>query len=196
MSNSEIISGKASFTNPCFSLTNRIQRAFWNVAYAILFRPSPRPLHSWRAMLLKLFGARLGKDCHIYPKATIWAPWNLICADHVGVADGAVIYNPAPVHLGSHVVVSQESYLCGASHDMNDPNFPLIAQPITVEAYGWICARATVQMGVTVGEGGVVALGAVATRSVEPWMVCAGVPARPIKARDREAFLAGKSIPR
>jgi putative colanic acid biosynthesis acetyltransferase WcaF len=185
----DAIGGTCAFTQPCFSLKNRAMRAAWNMVYAVLFRPSPRPFHAWRAGLLRLFGARLGTDCHIYPKAVIWAPWNLICHDHAGIADGAHVYNPSLVSLGAYSVVSQEAYLCGASHDMDDPNFPLVSAPIVIGSYGWVCSRATVQMGVNVGEGGVLALGAVATRDISPWTVCAGVPARPIRTRDRSRFL-------
>src|SRR5690606_7464824 len=152
-----------SFLQPSFSLKNRLGRAPWGIVYALLFAPSPRFCHGWRACLLRCFGAKLGSDCHIYARAKIWAPWNLICADVVGVADDAIIYNPSPVYLKSHCIISQEAYLCGASHDHEDPDFPLISAPITIGAYAWICARATVQMGLTVSEGAVLALGGVAT---------------------------------
>ncbi len=70
-----------------FSLTNRVQRVCWGMVYNLLFQTSPRPLHAWRAFLLRLFGAKLGAGCHVYPKAKIWAPWNLILDDHAGIAD-------------------------------------------------------------------------------------------------------------
>ena len=61
----------------------------------------------------------------------------------------------------------------------------MISQPITIERMAWVCARATVQMGVTVGEGAVLALGAIATRNLEPWSVYAGIPARKVKNRTK-----------
>ncbi|WP_232504438.1 LbetaH domain-containing protein [Sulfuricella denitrificans] len=133
--------------------------------------------------MLRCFGARLGKGCHIYPQARIWAPWNLICDDVVGVADEAIIYNPEPIYLGSHSVISQQAYLCGASHDPDDPAFPLIAKPIRIGAYAWVCSRATVQLGVNMAEGAVLGLGGVATKDMEPWSVYGGIPARKIKNR-------------
>ena len=120
------------YKSSAMSVSNRVARAAWRVVYILLFRTSPRPLHAWRAMLLRLFGAKIGVSCHIYPKAEVWAPWNLICEDVVAIADGAVIYNPSPVTLMSHCVVSQEVYLCGATHDYNDPGFPMIHKPITI----------------------------------------------------------------
>ena len=149
----------------------------------LLVRYSPRPLHRWRAAVLRVFGARLGPHCHIYPGARVWAPWNLHCEDAVGIADGAVIYNPAPIRLASHCIVSQDAYLCGATHDSDDPNFPMTVHPITVGRYAWICARAVVGPGVNVGEGAVLGLSSVATRDLEPWTVYGGVPARAIKTR-------------
>jgi putative colanic acid biosynthesis acetyltransferase WcaF len=165
------------------SLRSRIGRAVWGVVYLLLFRPSPRPAHAWRAWLLRCFGAQLGPHCHIYAGARIWAPWNLRCADVVAIADGAEIYNEALISIGSHATISQQAYLCSASHDAHDPAFPLIAAPITIGARAWICARATVMPGVTVGEGAVLALGAVATHNLDAWSVYGGLPARKLSER-------------
>ena len=143
-----------AYTRPAFSLSNRLRRLVWNITWALLYRLSPRPLHAWRAMLLRLFGAKLGPDCHFYPKSKVWAPWNLVCADHVAAADGVEIYNPSPIQLDSHVILSQDCYLCGATHDYNHPDFSLLAYRMHIHGYAWICARASVAPGVNVGEGG------------------------------------------
>ena len=170
---------------PSLSWGNRAARSLWSVTHTLLVRYSPRPCHAWRAMVLRLFGARLGPHCHIYPRARIWAPWNLVCEDAVGIADGVVVYNPAPMHLGSHCVVSQDAYLCGATHDIDDPAFPMVSAPITIGPYAWICARAVVCPGVNVGEGAVLGLAGVATHDLEAWTVYGGMPARVIRARKR-----------
>lgn len=171
------------YQRAAFSLRNRLGRLLWGVVAALLFRPSPRPLFAWRSMLLRAFGARMGRGCHIYPKAEIWAPWNLVCEDCATIADGAVVYNPGPVRLGSHAIVSQQAYLCGATHDADDPAFPLLSAPIALGAYAWVCARATVMAGVELGPYAVLALGGVATRDLEAHTIYGGVPARPIRRR-------------
>lgn len=176
-------SAQDPLTRPSYSRSNRAVRLLWSLVYFFLFRPSPRFCHGWRTFLLQCFGAKLGPGCRIYSKAEIWAPWNLECADVVLVADGANIYNPKRIRLDSHVVVSQDAFLCGASHDYDDPEFPVVAEEIHVGRYAWVCARAVVQMGVTVGEGAVLALGAVAVSDLEPWTVYVGVPAKPLKKR-------------
>ncbi|MGC2400720.1 MAG: putative colanic acid biosynthesis acetyltransferase [Acidobacteriaceae bacterium] len=171
------------YLRPSFPLSNRLLRLAWSVTWWLFFRLSPRPFHSWRAFLLRCFGARLGPNCHIYPRARIWAPWNLLCADGVTLGDEAEIYNPSLVIMGSHAIVSQQAYICGATHDYNDPAFPLISFPMSLGAYCWVCARASLMPGVNVGEGAVLGLGSVAARDLEPWTVYAGVPARPVKQR-------------
>jgi putative colanic acid biosynthesis acetyltransferase WcaF len=173
------------YLRPAFSFGNRLRRLTWNLCWAIFFRFSPRPLFAWRSMLLRLFGAKLGPNCKFYPSSRVWAPWNLVCSDLVAVGDGAEIYNPAPVRLGSHAILSQNSYLCGATHDFDDPAFPLLAYAMEVGPYAWVCARACVSPGVNVGEGAVLGLASVATRDLEPWGVYAGSPAAKVKQRNR-----------
>lgn len=173
------------YLRPAFSLGNRLRRVSWKIVWLLLYRPSPRPLHGWRSLLLRLHGAKMGPNCHFYPASKVWAPWNLICADQVTAADGAEIYNPAPITLDSHAILSQSAYLCGATHDYDDPEFPLVAFTIDIGPYAWVCARASVAPGVNVGEGAVLGLGSVATRDLKPWTVYAGVPAVEVKQRRR-----------
>lgn len=167
-----------------FSLRNRVQRVCWGAAYNLLFRTSPRPLHAWRAFLLRLFGAKLGIGCHVYPKAKIWAPWNLIMDDHAGMADDVNCYSIAPVTLGKKVVVSQGAHLCTGTHDYESPSFQLYALPITIGDNAWVCAEAFIGPGVMVGEGAVIGARSVVTKNMPAWMVCAGQPCKPLKRRE------------
>jgi putative colanic acid biosynthesis acetyltransferase WcaF len=173
------------FLRPTFPLSNRVRRQMWNLCWALFYRTSPRPFHAWRSFLLRCFGAKLGPNCHFYPRSRVWAPWNLVCEDGASLGDDAEIYNPSRVNLGSHAVVSQQAYICGATHDYNDAEFPFISFPMTLGAYSWVCARASVAPGVNLGEGSVLALASVATSDLEPWTVYAGAPARKVKERER-----------
>jgi putative colanic acid biosynthesis acetyltransferase WcaF len=152
-------------------------------------------MHAWRAFLLRCFGAKLGINCHIYAKCEIWAPWNLRCDEGDSVADGAVIYNAAPVHLGSYAIVSQNAYLCAATHDIDDPAFPMITAPIFIGPYAWICARASFLPGVTVREGAVLGLGATTSKDLDAWQVYGGMPARRIRERKRPSASPATSRP-
>lgn len=177
--------GADPFLRPQTSRLNKLGRVAWGIVWLLLFRPSPRPLHAWRAFLLRCFGAKLAAHCHIYPGARIWAPWNLECDEYASIADEAVIYNAAKLLMGSHAIVSQQAYICTATHDFDDPVFPMIASPIKLGRYAWVCARACVLPGVTLGDGSVLGLAAVASKDLEPWQVYAGNPAKRIKQRRR-----------
>lgn len=178
---------------PMSSLGSRLGRLLWGAVRVMLFRPSPRPCHAWRAMLLRMFGARLGAKCHIYPGARVWAPWNLRCEDRVTFADGAEIYNPSPMYFASHAIVSQGAYLCGATHLYNEVEFRLVSFEMRIGAYAWICARAMVSPRVNVGEGAILGLGSVATKDLEPFGIYAGNPALLVKMRERSAVPAAVS---
>lgn len=173
------------YLRPALSLKQRCARFLWLICWYMFYRFSPRPFHLWRAMLLRLFGASMGRNCHFYPTSRVWAPWNLICEDQVTAGDGAEIYNPALVRLNSHAILSQNSYVCGASHDFDDPSFPLVEFAMEIGRYAWVCARACVGPGVNIGDGAVLGLASVATRDLEPWGIYAGVPAVKVKNRKR-----------
>jgi putative colanic acid biosynthesis acetyltransferase WcaF len=181
---SSIFRRSSARTGPSFPFGNRLARVFWHCAYLALFRISPRPFHSWRAFLLRCFGARIGRNCHIYPKAEIWAPWNLQCGDETGVADRAILYNQAVITLGDRVVISQGAHLCTGTHDYNSPDFPLMTYPITVRSQVWICAEAFIHPGITIEAGAVIGARSVVTRNIPAWTVAAGNPCAPIKPRE------------
>jgi len=186
--------GANPYERPSFSLRHRMARLLWQAAYLLLYRISPRPMHAWRSLLLRLFGASVGPGCHFYPSGRIWAPWNLSCEDCCTLADEAEIYNPSPIYLESHCVISQQAYICGASHDYNHPDFPMISYSMRLGAYSWICARASVSPGVNVGAGAVLGLGSVAGSDLEPWTVYSGVPALKVKARSKTGSAVHESV--
>ncbi|MDR3406220.1 MAG: DapH/DapD/GlmU-related protein [Chthoniobacter sp.] len=164
-----------------FSLQHRLARAAWNVTWLLLCRWTPRPLHAWRALVLSVWGARVGARCHVYPGAIIWAPWQLTLGDDACVADGAEIYNVAPITLGARAVVSQGAYLCAASHDHRQADFPMTCAPIRLGDRAWVAARAIVLPGITIGAGAVVGAGSVVTRDIPDGCVAAGNPARIVR---------------
>lgn len=192
MDNNEKQRFGGGYNKAVFSVRNRIGRLIWLLVWAMFGRLSPTPLFFWRAMLLRIFGAKVGKGSRIYPNIKIWAPWLLQVEDVVAIANGVDVYNPGGVRLGHHVVLSQGSYLCGATHDFNDEGFPMVWKPIVIEPYGWVCARAIVLPGVIVGEGAVLGAGAVANKNLAPWSVYAGNPS--CKVGERNRFVEAKKL--
>lgn len=174
------------YSRPSYPLANRALRALWGLVWALLFWPSPRPLHAWRRFLLRLFGARIGAGCRIYPDAHVWWPAHLECDELVTIGPGVNVYNQDRIRIGARAVVSQGAYLCTATHDYTSPAFPLVLRPIEIGAHAWIATEAFVHPGVTIGEGAVIGARAVVLADMPPWMVCAGHPCKPLKPREMQ----------
>ena len=165
------------------SLANKLARSVWQVVWLLLYRPTPRLFHPWRCLLLRLFGAKLGRAVHPYPSARIWAPWNLEMGDHACLSEGVDCYCVAPIRIGAHTTVSQYSFLCTASHDYTRADMPLVTAPITIGERAWITADVFVGPGVTIGDGAVVTARSSVFTDIPPWVVARGNPAVPVKAR-------------
>jgi putative colanic acid biosynthesis acetyltransferase WcaF len=168
---------------PSFSLKNRVIRSLWNTVYIVLFRHTPVICHPWRAFVLRCFGAGVGRGCHIYPKARIWAPWNMEIGDLAGIANDVECSSMDRIKIGEKAVISQGAKLHTGSHDFTDPGFQLCTKPVTIGKDAWVAAEAFILPGVTVGEGAVIGARSVVTRSMPAWTVCAGNPCKPIKPR-------------
>jgi putative colanic acid biosynthesis acetyltransferase WcaF len=178
-----ILADNRPYSGASFSLRNRLARFVWRLVWITLFLPTPPPMHAWRRWLLRCFGARIAPSCHIYSDVVIWAPWNLSMGPSACLGPRVICYSMATIHLGERVVVSQGAHLCTGSHDYTSATFPLHARPITIGADAWICTEAFVGPGVEIGAGAVIGARAVAVRSQQAWMVCAGNPCRPVKPR-------------
>ncbi|UCD74934.1 MAG: hypothetical protein JSV91_14245 [Phycisphaerales bacterium] len=165
------------------SVGNRFARGVWGLVQGTLFRFSPRPFHRWRNWLLRLFGAKLHPTARVYPRARIWAPWNLQMAEYATIGEDVDVYCPRKLRIGANSVVSQYSYLCGATHDFEKPNRPLVPLPITIGTDVWLAADVFVAPGVTIGDGAVVGARSSVFKDLEPWKVYMGSPARPVRDR-------------
>jgi len=128
--------------------------------------------------MLRLFGATVGAEVHIYPSVRISMPWNISIGDRSAVGDGAILYALGAITIKEAVTVSQGAHLCAGSHDYRDPDMALLKEPIWVGAGAWICAEAFVGPGVAVGSRSVVGARAVVVRDVPNDLVVAGNPAR------------------
>ncbi|WP_439882590.1 WcaF family extracellular polysaccharide biosynthesis acetyltransferase [Pontibacter sp. MBLB2868] len=175
-----------TYLGASFSLRNRLGRVLWGVIVLLFFRYSPKPAHAWRTFLLRAFGAKVGRGVHIYPRAKIWAPWNLILRDECGVANSAILYSQDIIEIGRRAVISQGAHLCAGTHDYTKSGFPLITMPIRIGDNAWIAAESFIHPGVTIGEGCVIGARSVVTKDMPEWMVCAGHPCKPIKKRFEE----------
>lgn len=169
------------------SLANKLRRGVWQIVYRLVFRFTPVPLHGWRRFVLRLFGARIGRGCAIYPSVRIWAPWNLRTQRSVTIGPMVNIYNVAAVEIGEGAIVSQGGHLCTATHDHLSEDFSLMTGPIIVGPNAWIAADAFVAPGVVIGRSAVIGARSTVTRPVPEYSIVAGSPAKVIGTRPETA---------
>jgi acetyltransferase-like isoleucine patch superfamily enzyme len=110
-------------------------------------------------------------------KPSVWI------GSHTVINRQCVLDGRGGLRIGNNVSVSPGVWLLTSQHDLNDPSFVQVFNPIVIGDYVWLGSRATVLPGVSIGKGAVVAAGSVVTRDVEPYTIVGGVPARPIGRR-------------
>ncbi|MEF9891154.1 MULTISPECIES: colanic acid biosynthesis acetyltransferase WcaF [Citrobacter] len=154
-----------------------IKVQLWWAVQATLFRWSPQVMYRWRAFLLRMFGAKIGKNVVIRPSVKITYPWKLTLGDYAWVGDDAVLYTLGDITIGAHAVISQKSYLCTGSHDYASQHFDINATPIVVGDKCWLATDVFVAPGVTIGDGTVVGARSSVFKSLPANVVCRGNPA-------------------
>lgn len=170
-------------TSP-WSVGQRVRMLLWLVVWNVLFRTSPRPCMGWRRWLLRLFGCQMSGRPVVLPTAIIKMPWHLTLEDGACLGDRCEVYNLGKVTLKAHATVAQHVYLCGGTHDLTTFDSPLMVGDIVIGEHAFIGVRALVLPGVAIGDGAVIGGGAVVTKDMPEWMICAGNPCRPIKPRE------------
>jgi putative colanic acid biosynthesis acetyltransferase WcaF len=135
-------------------------------------------------MVLRIFGAKMGKYSDVRGGAKIWYPPNLVMEDRSLIAQSVNCYNQAMVVIGRGAIVSQRAYLCTGGHDVHDSAFRLVAKAIIVESGAWIATEAFIGPGVVVGAGAVLGARAVAFKNLTPHTIYIGNPAVAVRARD------------
>ena len=167
------------------SLKSKIARVIWNVVWLVLFRPTPRGnlFRPWRIALLKLFRAKVKWTSNVLPSCRIWQPWKLTMGDYACLSEDVDCYTVDEIIIDAQATISQGVKLCTAGHDTSSRIMELTYAPIHIGANAWVAAWSTILPGVTIGEGVVVAAGAVVTKDVESWTIVGGNPAKFIKKR-------------
>jgi putative colanic acid biosynthesis acetyltransferase WcaF len=165
-----------------YSRVEQTRRILWSIGRWLILL-SPRPCFAWRRGVLRLFGARVGAHVNIYPTTHLYMPWNVEIGDWTSLGEDVLVYSLGKVRIGRSVTLSYRSHVCAGSHDLNDPLLPLLKPPVVIEESAWVGTEAFIGPGVTIGAGAVVGARAVVVRSVAPWCVVAGNPARVISQR-------------
>lgn len=171
------------FVTP-YTRKQKLRRLLFRFVWAVFVRPFPQAtMRRWKIFLLRLFGAKIANTATVYSSVNIFMPENLEMDDHSCLAGHTIVENAAVVRLKEGSIVSQYSYLCTASHDIRDDDFPQFSKPITIGKKSWVTAGCFVGPGVTVEDGAVVGARSAVFKDVKANTVVGGNPAQFIKNR-------------
>lgn len=145
------------------------------------------PSHGIRRTILKLvYRVRIGKCSVLYSGFEIRSPRKLNIGTNTVIGHKATLDARGGLTIGNRVNLSSEVMIWAAQHDYRDPHFRTVLKSVVIEDYAWLGPRCIVLPGVTIGEGAVVAAGAVVSKDIEPYTVVAGVPAQKMGDRPKD----------
>ncbi len=141
------------------------------------------PGHWLRLLWLRVLGVKLGRGVCVFRGTTVIGAQELVLGDRVQIGFRVVLDARGGLTVGEDVLVSSDSQLLTANHNVDSDDFERQVAPIEIADHAWIATRAIVLAGVSVGQGAVVSAGGVATRDVPARTVVGGVPARRVAER-------------
>jgi len=132
-------------------LHNNIKSHFWYIINNLILN-SFFPFSNIKVFVLRLFGAKIGKNVIIKPYIKVKYPWNLKIGDNSWIGEEVWIDNLEEVLIDENCCISQGVYLCTGSHNFKSEKFDLIKEKIVIKRSSWIGAKAVICPGVTVEE--------------------------------------------
>jgi len=162
---------------------NVFKRTLWYMVNAFIFKSSWLPVSAIKVILLRIFGASIGKGVNIKPCVNIKYPWKLSIGNDTWIGENVWIDNLDTTAIGANCCISQGALLLCGNHNYKKDTFDLMIGKILLEDGVWIGAKATVCPGVTCKSHAILSAGSVATKNLEPYSIYQGNPA--IKVRDR-----------
>ncbi|MFK8038311.1 MAG: WcaF family extracellular polysaccharide biosynthesis acetyltransferase [Crocinitomicaceae bacterium] len=172
-----------TFDNSWYKPGSKVRIAIWFIFNAIILKSKLNPFSRIKIVVLRLFGAKIGKGVVIKPSISVKYPWKLTVGDYVWIGENVWIDNLDEVIIGNHVCISQGALLLCGNHNYKKSSFDLIVKPIELKDGAWIGARATVTQGVVCNEHSVLSVQSVANSDLMASCIYQGVPA--IKIRER-----------
>lgn len=141
------------------------------------------PSRHFRKWFDSILGARIGKNSYLFRRTEVLFPKGVLIANNTTIGWFSLLDARGGIYIGNNVTVASYVKFITGTHDTQSKNFEADFKPIQIDDYVWICTGATICSNVHIGEGAVVAAGAVVTQNVEPYTIVGGVPAKKIGER-------------
>jgi putative colanic acid biosynthesis acetyltransferase WcaF len=173
------------YSNIWYKPGNLLKKATWYFIN-ILFKSSIPYPYTFKVILLRLFGAKIGRRVFIKPCVNIKYPWFLEIGDNVWIGENAWIDNLCDVKIGDNVCISQGAYIFTGNHNYKKEAFDLMIAPINIDDGVWVGAKTIICPGITLKTHSIITTGSVLTKDTEPYKIYRGNPAVPYKDRKFE----------
>lgn len=144
-----------------------------------------------RNVFIRFYGVKASKNVHFYPGFTIRNPKGLIIEDGVNIGPKCLLDARKGLIIRRNAVIAYEAIIWSLNHDYNDENFCGKGALTEIGAFAWICSRSVILPGIKIGEGAIVASGAIVTKDVPPYSIVGGVPAKIIGHREKNKYKYG-----
>lgn len=160
---------------------------WWFLNCFLCFFPSIR----FRIWCLKRMKMTINGNAIFYEGFHIRCPQKIVIGDGASIGPRVLLDGRCGLVLGKSVTIGYDAIIWTLNHDYNDINFSGKGAPVFVGDFVWICSRAIILPGVKIGEGAVIASGAIVTHDVDPYTIVAGIPAKVIGKREQKEYNYG-----
>ena len=144
------------------------------------------PNKAIRSLMFSAAGGKRAGRTIFYGGVEIRCARRITLGECVNVGHYCILDGRGGLTIGNNVNISTGVWIWTAEHDVDCPCFSAVYAPVIVNDYAWLGGRCIIMPGITIGEGAVVASGAVVTKDVLPYTIVGGVPAKPIGTRSRK----------
>jgi len=174
----------SKYNNSSYSTgAGRFKMTLWYFVNVLFFINPLNPISSIKVLILKIFGAKIGKGVVIKPSVNIKYPWRLTIGNHVWIGEKAWIDNLDEVIISDNCIFAQGSMLLSGSHDYTKTTFDVLVDKIVLEEGVWIGARSIVYMGVTCKSHSILGANSIALKDLDAYSIYYGNPAVKISER-------------
>lgn len=142
------------------------------------------PSHSFRKAVYVLSGIKIGRDSAIHMWANFFDPKGIKIGEDTIIGDHSFLDGRDKLVIGNHTDIASQVLIYNSEHDIEAEDFRAVTAPVEIGNHVFIGPRAIILPGVKIGDGAVVAAGAVVTKDVLPFSIVGGVPAKEIGKRN------------
>jgi len=177
----------SKFNNSWYKPGGKLKILVWFFFNAFFLQNKYNPSSKIKVIILRLFGAKIGKGVVIKPSVSVKYPWKLTIGNHCWIGENVWIDNLDEVIIGDNVCLSQGALLLCGNHNYKKSTFDLMLGKITLKDGVWIGAKSIVTQNVTCQSQSILAVNSVASTDLEANGIYKGNPAVKIRTRKIES---------